>query len=221
VDLPSVIATHLTEVIRSHASELITRQDVQKLVESVRASNGAVVDELTPALLNLGDIQKVLQNLLRERVSVRDLTTILETLADNARVNKDPDMLTEQVRQALNRNITQAHLAPDNAIHAITLDPRLEQSLIQAVHRGEGGAFLALEPRTAQKLVSALSKQIEAMSRKGYSPLVLCSPLLRLYFKRLVEKLIPNLTVLSYNELDPKAEIQSAGSVVLDENPQV
>jgi flagellar biosynthesis protein FlhA len=222
VDLPSVIATHLTEVIRSHASELITRQDVQKLVETVRQTNAAVVDELVPALLNLGDIQKVLQNLLRERVSARDLTTILETLADHARATKDTDVLTEHVRQALYRSITKAHLSPDNAIHAITLDPKLEQTLISSVHRGEGGAFLALEPRTGQKVISALSKQIEAMSKKGYSPLVLCSPMLRLYFKRLVEKLLPNLTVLSYNELDPKTEIQAAGSVAVnDENTAV
>jgi flagellar biosynthesis protein FlhA len=222
VDLPSVIATHLTEVIRSHAAELITRQDVQKLVDTVRQSNAAVVEELLPSMLSLGDVQKVLQNLLRERVSIRDLNSILETLADHARVTKDTDALTEHVRQALYRTITKTHLSPDNAIHAITLDPRLEQTLISSVHRGEGGAFLALEPRTAQRIITALSKQIEGISKKGYAPLVLCSPMVRLYFKRLVEKLLPNLTVLSYSELDPKTEIQSSGSVnVSDENTTI
>ena len=124
VDPPSVVATHLTEIIRSHAAELITRQDVQKLIENVRASNAAVVDELTPAMLNIGEIQKVLQNLLRERVSIRDLNTILETLADHARATKDADQLTEFSRQALYRSITKAHLSPDNAIHAVTLGPQ-------------------------------------------------------------------------------------------------
>ncbi|MES2200806.1 MAG: FHIPEP family type III secretion protein, partial [candidate division FCPU426 bacterium] len=191
-------------------------------VDTVRTNNSAVVEELTPALLNLGDIQKVLQNLLRERVSIRDLTTILETLADHARATKDTDHLTEQVRQALFRSITKAHLSPDNAIHAVTLDPRLEQVLIGAVHRGEGGAFLALEPRMAQKVITALSRQIETLSRQGYAPLILCSPAVRLYFKRLIEKLLPNLTVLSYNELDPKTEIQSSGAVTVgDENTAV
>jgi flagellar biosynthesis protein FlhA len=219
VDPPSVIATHLTETIRGHAAELITRQDVQKLVENVKAGNAAAVDELTPAMLNLGEIQKVLQNLLKERVSIRDLVTILETLADHARATKDTDSLTEYVRQALFRSITKAHLSPDQAVHAVTLDPRLEQTLLAAIHRSEAGTFLAVEPRLAQKIVSALSKQVENLSRQGYSPLVLCSPAIRPYFKRLIEKLLPNLTVLSYNELDPKTEIQSSGSVAVnDEN---
>jgi flagellar biosynthesis protein FlhA len=222
VDPPSVIATHLTEIIRGHAAELITRQDVQRLVDNVRVSNAAVVDELTPAMLNLGEIQKVLQNLLRERVSIRDLTTILENLADHARATKDVDQLTEFVRQALFRSITKAHLSPDGIVHAVTLDPKLEQTLISTVHRGETGSYIALEPRMAQRVISALSKQVEAMSRQGYAPLVLCSPAVRLYFKRLIEKLLPNLTVLSYNELDPKTEIQSSGAVVVnDENIKI
>ena len=213
VDLPSVMATHLTEVIRAHASELLTRQDTQKLVDNFRQGNAAVVDELVPGLMNLGDVQKVLQNLLRERIPIRDMGAIMETLADNARGTKDSDALTEHARQALYRVITKQYAAADGAIHAVTLDPRLEQTLLQAVTRGEGGSFLALDPRVAQKVLLALSKQIEILNKQGHPPLVLCSPLVRPYFKRLLDKVLPNLTVLSYNELDPKVEIQSAGSV--------
>jgi flagellar biosynthesis protein FlhA len=217
VDLPSVIATHLTELIRSHAAELLTRQDTQRLLDNFRKDNPAVVDELIPGLLSLGDVQRVLQNLLRERVPIRDLGSILETLADTARSTKDLDALTEAVRQALYRVITRLHVAPDGAIHAVTLDPRLEQKLLGAVTRGEGASYLALDPRTAQKILLALSRQIEVLSRQGHTPLVLCSPMVRPYFKRLLDKVLPNLTVLSYNELDPKTEIQSAGTVSVDD----
>ena len=220
VDLPSVVATHLTEIVRSHAHELLTRQDVQRLVDNFRQGNAAVVDELLPSLLTLGDIQKVLQNLLKERIPIRDLGTILESLADHARATKDSDALTEYARQALFRVITKQFASVDGAIHAVTLDPRLEQALLAAVTRSEGGSFLSLDPKLAQKILLALSRQIEVLSRKGYSPLVLCSPLVRPYFKRLLDKVLPNLTVISYNELDPKVEIQSAGSIMVgDEVP--
>jgi flagellar biosynthesis protein FlhA len=213
VDLPSVIATHLTEVIRSHALDLLSRQEVQKLIDTVKQTNSAVVEELIPGMLTVGEVQKVLQNLLKERVSIRDMVTILETLADHARTLKDTDLLTEYVRQALYRPITKANLSPDNAIHALTLDPQLEQTILESVQRGERGTFLALDPRKAQQIFASLSKEIENMSRTGFQPLVLCSPGVRLYFKRLIEKLLPNLIVLSYNELDPKTEIQSAGMI--------
>ena len=216
VDLPSVIATHLTEIVKSHAGELLTRQDVQKLVDNVRTTNGAVVDELIPNLLGLGDVQKVLQNLLKERVSIRDLVAVLETLADNARNIKDPDILTEFVRQSLYRTITKNNLAYDGAVHAVTLDPHLEQKIMDAVQRNEAGTYLSMDPLTAQKIIASLSKQIENINRQGFAPLVLCSPTVRLYFKRLIEKLLPNLIVLSYNELDPKTEIQSTGIVSIN-----
>ncbi|HXB98481.1 MAG TPA: flagellar biosynthesis protein FlhA, partial [bacterium] len=217
VDLPSVMATHLTEVIRSHAAELLTRQDTQKLVENFRKENSAVVEELTPGLMSLGDVQKVLQNLLRERIPIRDMGGILETLADHARANKDTDSLTEFARQSQFRVITKLLAGGDGAIHAVTLDPRLEQTLLNSVTRSEAGSFLALDPKLAQKILLALSKQIEALNKQGHAPLVLCSPLVRPYFKRLLDKVLPNLTVVSYNELDPKAEIQSGGSVRVEE----
>jgi len=220
VDLPSVVATHLTEVVRSHAPELLTRQDVQRLVDNYRQGNAAVVDELVPALLSLGDIQRVLQNLLRERIPIRDLGTILESLADHARSTKDSDALTEHARQALFRVITKQFASADGAIHAVTLDPRLEQTLLTSITRTESGAFLALDPKVAQKVLLALSRQIEALNKKGHAPLVLCSPLVRPYFKRLLDKVLPNLSVISYNELDPKVEIQSAGSVKTGDEEQ-
>jgi flagellar biosynthesis protein FlhA len=220
VDLPSVVATHLTEIVRAHAPELLTRQDVQRLVDNYRQGNAAAVDELLPALLSLGDVQKVLQNLLRERIPIRDLGTILESLADHARATKDSDALTEYVRQALFRVITKLLVGADGAIHAVTLDPRLEQTLLAAVTRSEGGSFLSLDPKTAQKILLALSRQIEVLNRKGHPPLVLCSPLVRPYFKRLLDKVLPNLTVISYNELDPKVEIQSAGSIKTGDEEQ-
>jgi flagellar biosynthesis protein FlhA len=217
VDLPSVMATHLTEVIRSHAAELLTRQDTQKLVENFRKENSAVVEELVPGLMSLGDVQKVLQSLLRERIPIRDMGGILETLADHARTSKDADSLTEFARQSQFRVITKLLAGGDGAIHAVTLDPRLEQTLLNSVTRSEAGSFLALDPKLAQKILLALSKQIEALNKQGHAPLVLCSPLVRPYFKRLLDKVLPNLTVVSYNELDPKAEIQSGGSVRVDE----
>jgi flagellar biosynthesis protein FlhA len=222
VDLPSVVATHLTELIRSHSSELLTRQDTQRLIDNLKKENAAVVEELIPALLPLGDVQKVLQNLLRERVPVRDLSGILEALADHARATKDTDQLTEFARQGLFRVITRQHLAADGAIHAITLDPRLEQQLMTSIARGDNGGFLSLDPRQAQRLLLALSRQVEQLNRQGHPPLVLCSPSVRPYFKRLLDKVLPNLTVLSYNELDPKTSIESAGTVSLgDEDTKV
>jgi flagellar biosynthesis protein FlhA len=220
VDLPSVVATHLTEVVRSHAPELLTRQDVQRLVDNYRQGNAAVVEELIPGLLSLGDVQKVLQNLLKERIPIRDLGTILESLADHARSNKDSDNLTEHARQALFRVVTKQFVAADGAIHAVTLDPRLEQTLLNSVSRTETGNFLALDPKVAQKVLLSLSRQIDALNKKGHAPLVLCSPMVRPYFKRLLDKVLPNLTVISYNELDPKVEIQSAGSVKTGDEEQ-
>ncbi len=222
VDLPSVVSTHLTELIRSHAADLLTRQDTQKLIDNVRQGNSAVVDELTPGLMNIGEIQKILQNLLRERIPVRDLVSILETLADRARITKDSEFLTEYCRQSLFRVITKQVQGTDGVVRAVTLDPRLEQVILNAVQRHEGSSILAIDPRTAQKIVTALSRQIEVANRQGFAPLVLCSPLVRGVFKRLIEKVLPTLNVISYNELDPKTEVQSSGTVsIIDENPAI
>ncbi len=212
VDPPSVIATHMTEVIKRHAHELLGRQDVQTLLDNVKKSYPAIVEELVPKQLSLGEVQKVLANLLREGVSIRDMVTILETLADYAPVTRDSDMLTEYVRQALGRAISKSFITPDNS-DVITLDPKLEQLIMDSVQKTEAGAYLTLEPSVTNKIIGNLAKHVEKLAQLGKQPIVLASPVVRLYFKRLTEQSIPGLTVLSYNELDPGLEIKSVGMV--------
>ncbi len=215
VDLASVVSTHLSEVVRSHADELLGRQDVQKLLDSVRTSHPAVVEELVPNLLGLADIQKVLQGLLRERVAVRDLVTILEALADAARATRDHDQLIEGARQALKRQITRQYASEKDVIQALTLDPRLEQKILDSVQRSERGASLALDPRTGQQLFAALSREVEKVLAQGHMPLVLCSAPLRPLLRRLLEKVLPQLIIISYAELMSRVEVQSIGIVSL------
>lgn len=214
VDPPSVIATHLTEIIKNHAHELLGRQDVQKLVDNLKENYPALVDDVTPKLLSLGDIQKVLANLLKEGVSIRDMVTIMETLADYAPITKDADMLTEYVRQSMRRNITKRFLF-DMQAKVITLDPSLEQMIMDSVQQTEYGSYINIEPNTAQRIISNLLKEIQKLSSMGEQPMVLASPIVRLYFKRMTEQVAPGLVVLSYNELDPSVEIQSVGVVKL------
>ncbi len=212
VDPPSVIATHMTEIIKRHAHELLGRQDVQTLLDNVKTSYPAIVDELVPKLLTLGEVQKVLGNLLREGVSIRDMVTILETLADYASVTRDTDMLTEYVRQALGRAISKTFLAPDNS-DVITLDPQLEQMIMDSVQKTEAGTYLTIEPSATNRIINNLSKLAEKLAQVGKQPIVLASPMVRLYFKRLTEQSIPGLVVLSYNELEPSIEVRSIGMV--------
>ena len=212
VDPPSIIATHMTEVVRRAAHELLGRQDVQALLDNVKTSNPVVVDEVLPKLLSLGDIQKVLSNLLREGVSIRDMVTILETLADYAPVTRDPDLLTEYVRQALGRAISRSVMGmPPNEV--ITLDPRLEQMIMDSVQKTEAGSYLAMDPSVSNRIVGNAAKQAERLAQSGRQPVVLASPVVRLYFKRMTEQAIPGLVVLSYNELDPTMDIQSIGVI--------
>ncbi len=212
VDPPSIIATHMTEVVRRAAHELLGRQDVQALLDNVKATNPVIVDEVLPKLLSLGDIQKVLANLLREGVSIRDMVTILETLADYAPVTRDPDLLTEYVRQALGRAISRSVMgAPPNEV--ITLDPRLEQMIMDSVQKTEAGSYLAMDPSVSNRIVGNAAKQAERLAQSGRQPVVLASPVVRLYFKRMTEQAIPGLVVLSYNELDPTMDIQSIGVI--------
>ncbi len=212
VDPPSIIATHMTEVVRRHAHELLGRQEVQSLLDNVRNTNPVVVEEVIPKLLSIGDLQKVLANLLRESVSIRDLVTILETLADYAPVTRDPDMLTEYVRQALGRAISRAVMG-DSSGEVITLDPGLEQMIMDSVQKTEAGSYLAMDPAVSGRIVNNAAKQAERLAQTGRQPVVLASPVVRLYFKRLTEQAIPGLVVLSYNELDPGMDIQSVGSI--------
>jgi len=214
VDPPSIIATHMTEVIKKHAHELLGRQDVQTLLDNVKNSYPAIVEELVPKLLTLGEVQKVLANLLREGVSIRDMVTILETLADYAPVTRDTDMLTEYVRQALGRAISRTFITPENS-DVITIDPQLKQMIMDSVQKTEVGAYLTIEPSVTNKIINNLAKHVEKIVQLGKQPVVLASPVVRLYFKRLTEQSIPGLVVLSYNELDPSIEVNSVGMVTV------
>ena len=212
VDPPAIIATHLTEVIRSHLHELLTRQDVQMLVNNAKESNPVLVEELIPKLMTIGDVQKVLANLLKEGISIRDLVTIMETLADYAHMTRDTDMLTEYVRQSFRRAISKKFFTQDmNSV--ITLDPELEQVIMGSVQQTEQGSYLALDPSVTQKVFDKLNGELGKLTGMGMQPIILTSPIVRTYFKRLVEPIAPDLVVLSYNELEPSAEIQSVGMV--------
>lgn len=212
VDAPSIVATHMTEIVRRHIHELLGRQDVQTLVDNVKATYPAIVDELIPKMLTLGELQKVLANLLREGVSIRDMVTILETLADYAPITRDPDMLTEYARQGLGRAISKGYLNQYNS-EVITLDPKLEQLILDSVQKTEAGSYLAMEPSMSNRIVSNAASLSEKLAQTGKQPIVLASPVVRLYFKRLTEHAIPGLVVLSYNELDPSLEVNAVGMV--------
>lgn len=213
VDPPSIIATHLTEVIKKHLDELMTRQDVQTLINNVKESNPTLIDELVPKLLSVGEVQKVLMNLLNEGVSIRDLVTIFETLADNAVTNRDTDILTEYVRQGLKRAISSSFLDDNESNSIITLDPALEQKIMDSVKNTEQGTYLALDPEITGKIFNSVEKEINKLTSIGRTPILLTSPIVRIYFRRLIEEQYPDLIILSYNELDANAEIQSVGMV--------
>jgi flagellar biosynthesis protein FlhA len=212
VDPPSVIATHLTEVIRRHAHELLGRQQVQVLVDNLRQTQPSLVDEVTPKLFSLGDIQKVLANLLREGVSIRDMGTIVETLGDYGGMTRDPDILTEYVRQSLKRTIT-GKFVPDKSARVITLDPNLENQILDNIKQTEHGSYVSLESDVVQKIFASLRRAIERMTSLGLSPIVLTSPVVRFHFKKMVDSLVPDLVVLSYNELEQNVDIQADGVV--------
>ncbi|MCT4688243.1 flagellar biosynthesis protein FlhA [Vallitalea sp.] len=216
VDPPSIIATHLTEVIKKHLDELMTRQDVQTLINNVKESNPTLVEELVPKLLSVGEVQKVLMNLLNEGISIRDLVTIFETLADNAITNRDTDILTEYVRQSLKRAISSTFFDESESNSVITLDPGLEQKIMDSVKNTEQGTYLALDPEITAKIFNSVEQETNKLSSIGRTPILLTSPIVRIYFRRLTEEGYPDLIILSYNELDANAEIQSVGMVSID-----
>lgn len=213
VDPPSVLATHLTSVIKVHAHELLGRQEIQNTITFIKEQNSAVVDELLPDLMSIGDIQRVLANLLKEQVSIRDMVSILETLADYAKITKDSDVLTEYVRQALKRQISRQYANEDQRILALTLDPGLEEQLRESIQQSDFGSYLAIDPDVAQRMLDGLSQQYQELMKKGITPVVLCAPILRIYYKRLVERFISTLVVLSYNEIDSNIGIEVVGMV--------
>lgn len=212
VDPPSVIATHLTEIIRKYSHELLGRQEVKALIDNIKETHPALIEELVPKVLSIGEIQKVLSNLLREGVPIRDLITIFETLADFGELTKDTDILTEYTRQALNRTITRKY-AVDNKIKAIVLDPTLEETIRNSINQTEHGTYISIDPNIAQEIYSVLSDKIREFDSINQEPTVLTSPVIRLYFKRLIEHSFKNVVVLSFNEIEPITEVQSVGTV--------
>ena len=213
VDPPSIIATHLTEVIRQYIAELLTRQDVQNLVNNLKETNPSLVDELVPKLLSIGEIQKVLQNLLKEGVSIRDLLTIFETLADYATTTRDTDILTEYVRQSLKRAISGKFFPANETTSVVTLDPKIEQEIMASVKQTEQGAYLNLDPERTRKIMDSLGAEVAKLENLGKNPIVITSPIVRIYFKRLTEDYFKDLIVISYNEIESNIELQSVGMV--------
>jgi len=212
VDPSSIISTHLTEIIKRHAHELLTRQDVKQLIDNVSENHSTLVQELIPSLMSVGDVQKILSNLLREFISVRDLVSILETLADYSPVTRDPNVLTEYVRQNLKRQICSLYIINKKA-KVVTLDPSLEELLMGSIKHGENGTYLAVDPRTTTGIINSLAVQIQGLLSMGEQPIVLTAPIVRFYFKQLTESTIPDLIVLSYNEIEGDIDIQSVGMV--------
>ncbi|MDQ0203762.1 flagellar biosynthesis component FlhA [Pectinatus haikarae] len=212
VDAVSVLATHITEVIKAHADEILGRQETQNLIDNIKKTNPSVVEEVVPDLLTVGEIQKVLANLLHERVSIRDMATILEVLSDYAKVTKDPDILTEYVRHALTRQITSQYVQ-NNVLPCVSLSPELENKIAGAVQRTERGSYVSLDPNTTKNLITALNKVLQDLTNLGYQPIVLTGPAVRIYFKKLVERSISGVIVLSQAEIDSNVEIQILGVV--------
>ena len=213
VDPPSIIATHLTEVIRKHIDELLTRQDVQQLIDNLKENNPSLVEELVPKLMGIGEIQKVLQNLLREGISIRDLLTICETLADHATTTRDTDVLTEYVRQSLKRAISSKYFAANETTSVVTLDPKVEQEIMNSVKQTEQGAYLTLEPEKTKNIINSVQEEVNKLENLGKNPIVITSPIVRMYFKKLTEDYFSDLVVVSYNEIESNVELQSVGMV--------
>lgn len=215
VDPPSIIATHLTEIIRGHLDELLTRQDVQNLINNVKDANTTLVDELVPKLLSVGEIQKVLQNLLKEGISIRDLITIFETLADYAPTTRDTDVLTEYARQSLKRAISNKFFPQNETTSVVTLDPKIEQEIMDSVKQTEQGAYLTLDPEKSQNIINAVNEEITKLQNLGKSAIIITSPIVRMYFKKLTSDYFRDLVVISYNEIDSNVELQSVGMVTI------
>ena len=215
VDPPSVVSTHLTEVIKRHAHELLSRQEVKHLLDNVRESSPAVLEELIPNILTIGDVQKVLMRLLKEKVSIRSLDMILESLADNGVRTKDTDVLAEYVRQSLSRQITSQIAVPGEAVKVLTAGARLEKRFAESVQQSDQGSYLALDPETSQTIYQEVLQQVSRLQQSGIQPILLTSPAIRMYLRQFLERYMPELTILSYSELEPEVEVQSVGVINL------
>jgi flagellar biosynthesis protein FlhA len=215
VDPASVITTHLSEVIRSSAASIISRQDVQALLDHVKEDHPALINEVVPDLLTVGDVQRVLQNLLRERVSVRDMVTILEAIADQARVTKDADLLAEQARAALGRQITSQYAGEDGRLAVMTLAPALQHELTRTMVATERGPSFQLEPGQGQALMKAVRESMESMAGQGYQPVLLCPARIRLGVRRFTELSLASLVVMAYSEISPNVQVVAMEMVSL------
>ncbi|MBH0155899.1 MULTISPECIES: flagellar biosynthesis protein FlhA [Fictibacillus] len=213
VDPPSVVSTHLTEVIKKHAHELIGRQETKQLVDHLKESYPAIVEEVTPDALTIGEVQKVLSKLLRERISIRNLAVIFETLADFAKMTKDTDLLTEYVRQGLSRQISKSYSNENEPLHVITLGGSVEKKIADAVQQTEHGNYLSLDPQDSQVIFDSITTELESGRGFDQSVVLLCSPAVRMYVRQLIERYLPDVAVLSYNELEPELEVKSVGVV--------
>ncbi|RUS46359.1 flagellar biosynthesis protein FlhA [Cohnella sp. AR92] len=213
VDPPSVVATHLTEIIKRNAHELLGRQETKSLIDSVKESYPTLIDDLVPSTLSIGDIQKVLAKLLKEKISIRDLVTIFETLADYGKFTKDPDVLTEYVRQALSRQITLQYASPNEPLKVITVSPTVEKKISDSVQQSDQGSYLALDPPSTQAIYSKLSEQVNRVLQLGQQPIILTSPTIRMYMRQMLERSMQDIPVISYSELEPNIEVQSVGVV--------
>jgi len=213
VDVATVLTTHIKEIIKNNAFELLGRQEVGSLMENFKQTSPKIVEDLVPTVLTLGQVQRVLQNLLREQVSIRDLGTILETLSDWGAATKDADVLTEYCRQALARQLTRQHASPAGRLHAITLSKKTEDSVQEAIKQTQHGSYLAMEPSAAQRLVDNLKREMDKAAALGHTPVVITAPAVRMHLRRLAERFVPGVVVLSYNELLPGTELETAGVV--------
>ena len=212
IDPISVIVTHLSEIIKRHIHELVTRQDINTLLQNVAKFNPAITEDVIPGIVSLSDLQKILNNLLKEGIPIRDMESILETLGEHGVSIKDTDMLTEYVRQRLKRTITRKYTDGSN-IKVVTLDQEIENTILNSTKKSEYGTYLAIEPQLVQSIVEGVTEQIGKLKELVGQPVVLTSPVVRIYFKRLIDQFIPNLTVLSFNEIDANIKIQGIGVI--------
>jgi flagellar biosynthesis protein FlhA len=216
VDPPSVVSTHITELLKTNAHELLGRQETKQLVDHIKESYPILVEEVTPNPLSIGDVQKVLGKLLKEKVSIRNLPIIFETLADFGKMTTDTDLLTEYVRQALARQITSQFVSEGEVLRVVTLSGRVEKAVAEGVQQTEHGNYLSLDPTISQNIIQAVASQVEQLSLQEQQSILLCSPAVRMYVKQLIERYLPNVPVLSYNELEANVEVQSVGVVNIE-----
>ncbi|MGE6258768.1 flagellar biosynthesis protein FlhA [Heyndrickxia sporothermodurans] len=216
VDPPSVVSTHITEILRANSFELLGRQETKQLIDHIKESFPILVEEVTPNPLSVGDIQKVLAKLLKENVSIRNLTIIFETLADYGKMTTDTDLLTEYVRQSLARQITNQYLEEGSTLKVITVSGKIEKLIADGVQQTEHGNYLSIDPSDSQNILEAVAMQVEQMSELGQSPIILCSPAVRMYVRQMTERYFPRVPILSYNELEANVEVQSVGVVNIE-----